>query len=291
MKKIEFWGKPYYFLLLFIAFPVAIAFGQPNPSATFALKNGDRVVFVGNGLFENDLEYNYLEYSLTTRWPNQDVLFRNIGWSGDNVWGEARNYFSTPPTPYELLIENLTNARPTHVFVGYGGVEAQEGVAGAARFTEGLTKLLAKIDSLGAKAILLSPTPIMSGDSDENRTKRNANLVQYASLIETLAKKRDQVYIDIFAPLQKLSKQETITDNGVHLNQLGYYHLARIIEKNLGLITESNAITIDGSKHDFGGKRQREKRRVCRSILRNGIYPCLFPKKVRIRGRLSKSTG
>lgn len=258
MKRINCRCKQYYFCLFFTAFPMAYIFAQPKTTyptmeaqSLFRLQNGDRVVFVGNALFENDLEYGYLEYLLTTRWPNVDVTFRNIGWSGDNVWGEARNYFSTPPTPYELLIENLTNARPTHVFVGYGGVEAQEGDAGVGRFTEGLTKLLDKIDELGAKAILLSPTPILSGDSEANLDKRNTQLMQYGSLIAAIAQKRDKAYIDIFTPIKQVSQREPITDNGVHLNQSGYYHLAGIIEKSLGLITKNEVITIDGSRHDF----------------------------------------
>jgi hypothetical protein len=62
-------------------------------SANFELTDGDRVVFLGNSLFENDLQYGYLELALTTRWPQRNVTYRNIGWTGDTVWGDARSYY------------------------------------------------------------------------------------------------------------------------------------------------------------------------------------------------------
>ncbi|MCY7359389.1 MAG: GDSL family lipase, partial [Rudanella sp.] len=99
-------------------------------NAPFELRKGDRVVFLGNSLFENDFQYGYLELALTTRWPDRDLTFRNLGWTGDNVFGVARSTITNPPTAYELLMDQLTKAQPTVVFVAYGGIEAEEGEAG-----------------------------------------------------------------------------------------------------------------------------------------------------------------
>lgn len=255
MRRIEISTALGFILLLFITLPNEIAVAQNESqglaeasNATFELNNGDRVVFLGNSLFENDLRYGYLELALTTRWPDRDVTYRNIGWTGDTVFGEARSYIS-PPGGYDLLIEQLTKARPTIVFIAYGAIEALQGGAGLSRFNQGLNQLLDKIDQLGAKAILLSPIPMMSAGSAENLAKRNAMLELYGSAIARTASDRDKQFIDIFNPLLERSKNATLSDNGLHLNENGYYFLASTIEKGLGLAPRNVSVVINVSKH------------------------------------------
>ncbi|GHB66999.1 hypothetical protein GCM10007390_20370 [Persicitalea jodogahamensis] len=206
------------------------------------LQDGDRVVFLGNSLLENDVLHGYLELALTTRFPDRNVTFRNIGWSGDNVFGDARSYFTNPPTPYELLMKQITEAKPTVVFVAYGGVEAQEGEAGVSRFTDGLNKLLDKIEELSAKAVLLSPIPVLSSI---DAAPRNANLQRYATVIASTAAARDARYVDIFNPMQEAKSKGAITDNDIHLNEAGYYHLAMALEKGLGWPARNEVVAID----------------------------------------------
>lgn len=257
MRKIKVPARPGYLLLLFITlFSGSVLAQQASPGGTqaagaaFDLKDGDRVVFVGNSLFENDLPYGYLELALTTRWPNRNVTYRNIGWTGDTVWGQARSYITTPPSPYELLIDQLTKAQPTVVFIAYGGIEAQEGEAGLPGFKEGLNKLLDKIEQLGAKAILLSPIPVMSAGSPEEVAKRNAMLEVYGAAIAQTASARGKRFIDVYKPLLERSKEVKLSDNGLHLNENGYYYLAATMEKALGLAARQNLVSIHAGKHE-----------------------------------------
>ncbi|QHV95561.1 GDSL-type esterase/lipase family protein [Spirosoma endbachense] len=241
------------FVLLYRPDGLAFAQNKPQPVAEslnspFELKNGDRVVFLGNSLFENDFQYGYIELALTTRWPDRDVTYRNIGWTGDNVFGVARSTITNPPTAYELLMEHLTKAQPTVVFVAYGGIEAQDGEAGLPAFKEGLTKLIDKIDQLGAKAVLLSPIPILSADSAQSVVKRNAMLELYTATIATIARERGKRFIDIFKPIQEAGKNVALTENGIHLNETGYYNLASILEKGLGLGPRTEPVAISISK-------------------------------------------
>ncbi|MGV3586248.1 MAG: GDSL-type esterase/lipase family protein [Adhaeribacter sp.] len=222
--------------------------GAARANTNLELKSGDRVVFLGNSLFENDLPYNYLEFSLTTRWANHNITFRNIGWTGDNVWGDARSYISSP-SAYDLLLEQLTKAQPTVVFIAYGAIEAQEGEEGVARFNQGLNKLLDKIAQLGAKAILLSPIPVMGTEATANSAQRNAMLELYAATIVKTAAERGQQYINIYKPMLALSKQVKLSDNGVHLNETGYYYLATTLEKELGLRPRQELVTINIDKN------------------------------------------
>lgn len=231
---------------LLLAVQLSVA-AQPEPQK-FELKDGDRVVFLGNSLFENDLQYGYLEMALTTRWPDRNLTFRNLGWTGDTVFGESRKYITNPPTPYELLLQQLTDAKPTVVFVAYGGIEAQAGQDGLPRFTEGLNKLLDKIAELGAKAVLLSPIPVLAVNALPNTAERNAMLMRYAMVIANTAAERGTRYVDIFSPIQQVAEKATITDNSIHLNENGYYFLTNTVLKALNLTEPSQDISISVSR-------------------------------------------
>src|SRR5262245_11723916 len=92
--------------------------------AAFELHDGDRVVFVGNTFMERDQVYGYLETMLTARWPERNITFRNLGWSGDTVWGEARARFGTAEDGFQHLREHVESIRPTVIFVAYGANES-----------------------------------------------------------------------------------------------------------------------------------------------------------------------
>lgn len=252
MRKITASTTLGYILLLFIAFHHQFAIAQNKPQSgnaeNFELKNDDRVVFLGNSLLENDQQYGYLEQVLTSRWPDRNVTYRNLGWEGDNVFGDARSYFTNPPTAYELLIKQIKEAKPTVVFIAYGGIEAQDGEKGLPRFLQGLNQLLDTIDNIGAKSILLSPIPILLKGSAEKVAPRNKNLEVYAAAIAKTATTRHKKYIDIFSPLLEFNEKAMISDNGVHLNETGYYYLANILEKSLGLPSKNETVTLTVSK-------------------------------------------
>lgn len=237
-----------YILFLFSTLPI-FSTAQTKPPGNFELKDGDRVVFLGNSIFENDFQYGYLELALTTRFADKGVTFRNLGWTGDNVWGEARSTYTSPPTPYQHLMEDITKAQPTVVFLAYGGVEAQDGQAGVAHFKDGLNKLISKIDSLGAKTILLSTIPVVSSDTAQHIAERNADLELYTKAISEVAMQRNKPFLDIYKPILDASKQGEIIENTVHLNETGYYKLAMILEKGLGLTIPKEASTISISKN------------------------------------------
>ena len=65
--------------------PTPLRAAEPLP-----LRDGDRVVCVGSTLIEREQKYGYWETVLTLREPQKNITFRNLGWSGDTVWGESR---------------------------------------------------------------------------------------------------------------------------------------------------------------------------------------------------------
>lgn len=237
--------------LLFIVFSYDISIAQNKTSTeneAFSLKNGDRVVFLGNSLFEDDFQFGTLELALTTRFPDKEVTFRNLGWSGDDVFGDARGNFTKPPSAYELFFQHITKAEPTVVFLAFGGVESQEGEEGLPRFKDGLNKLLDKLDQLGAKSILLSPIPFISGDSSQILAGRNTRIELYSAEMAKVAAARGKKYVDVYKPISDISKKVTITEDGVHLNETGYYYLAGALEKGLGLAERTQSASIAVAK-------------------------------------------
>src|SRR6266542_2873215 len=89
----------------------------------FELKEADRVVLSGNTLIEREQRYGYWEAALTSRWPDRNITFRNLGWSGDTVWGEARAGFDTPADGFRRLVQHTLALKPTVIIVAYGGNE------------------------------------------------------------------------------------------------------------------------------------------------------------------------
>jgi hypothetical protein len=63
----------------------------PCTAADFFLKNGDKVVMMGDSITEQHLYSTYVEAWALTRFPAWDLKFFNVGIGGDNAtWGGER---------------------------------------------------------------------------------------------------------------------------------------------------------------------------------------------------------
>lgn len=81
----------------FLTFAIIVALCSTSLIAAepFQLKDQDRVVFLGATFVEREGQFGYLETALTTAWPDRQITFRNLGWSGDTVWADSRDLRST----------------------------------------------------------------------------------------------------------------------------------------------------------------------------------------------------
>src|SRR3989442_11268590 len=100
--------------LCLVTLNVRAAAAEP---ARVELKDGDRIVYLGNTFVERDQTYGYLETALVIRNPDKNLTFRNLGWSGDTVWGEARARFGTPAEGFKQLKEMVLANKPTVILV------------------------------------------------------------------------------------------------------------------------------------------------------------------------------
>ncbi len=225
------------FLLLLTHGPLRAA--DPPP---FELKDGDRVAFIGGTFIEREQTYSYLETLLRARWHGGKIVFRNLGWSGDNIFGASRGYFEGADAGFARLTKVTHEMKPTVIFIGYGMTESFEGEAGLPSFRSGLEKLLGMLKDLNAReTVLIGPIrhenlgPPLPDPSEHNKWIR-----AYADAVKEVAGKRGHRFVDLYdltAPPSPGTKP--LTSNGIHLTQDGYFAAARMIQSQLGLADES----------------------------------------------------
>ncbi len=70
---------------------IALALASPFAAAqgTFALRDGDRVVFFGDSITDQRLYTTFAETYVVTRFPTLNISFVHSGWGGDRVNGGA----------------------------------------------------------------------------------------------------------------------------------------------------------------------------------------------------------
>src|SRR4030081_865423 len=80
---------------------------------SFALKDGDRVVFYGDSITDQRLYTTFTETYAVTRFPTLDVRFVHSGWGGDRVSGGGggpidvrlkRDVFTYKPTVMTIML-------------------------------------------------------------------------------------------------------------------------------------------------------------------------------------------
>lgn len=216
-------------LLLIVFVPLSVDAAEP-----LALKDGDRVVIIGGTLIEREQKFGYWETALAVAHADKNIRVRNLGWSGDTVFGESRNGFDKNPKGFERLVSLTLELKPTVILLCYGTNESFAGSEGLPRFREGYDKLLEALKPSNAKIVLVSPLPFESlpGGSNEQFENRNADLLNYVTATEELAKSRNVPFVDLFR--QPRDSDNRLTDNGMHLTEAGYKQTADSFLKALG---------------------------------------------------------
>jgi lysophospholipase L1-like esterase len=201
----------------------------------FDLRDGDRVVLLGSTLIEREQRYGYWETMLTTRFPG--VTFRNLGWSGDTVFGDAQARFGGPADGFKHRQTHLNALKPTVILVAFGTNESFEVEAGLPKFLKGLDTLLDSLAPTKARIVLVAPTRQENlGAPLPDPAKQNKNLELYRDELKKVADKRGFAFVDLFGLIDDGMKTKTpLTDNGLHYTAFGYWRSAFAVEKGLGL--------------------------------------------------------
>lgn len=205
--------------------------------------NGDRIVFLGGTFVERLQSNNYLEALLTSQFPNLDLKFRNLGWSGDNVFGLSRAVFGDQENGFRRLENDLLIADPTLVIVCYGFNESFKGKEFIPEFKSGLENLSRVIEENQSDIMFISPMLMEKLAPPLPDPREQNELIQvYSQIVRQFAAEKGYPFIDNLRPLGNTAHSKSaipairdrLTDNGMHLNQYGHWRIAPHLVNKLG---------------------------------------------------------
>lgn len=238
---------------MFLPLVIGTLLAAPPEQPAFTIHDGDRIVWLGSTYVEREQRFGHWETGLHRAFPRVSFSLRNLGWSGDTVFGEARGRFDfhNPDKCFRQIVDQTLELKPTIIIISYGSNESFEGAAGLPKFQQGLEKLLDALKPAKARlTVLMSPLPYELGYPLPNIQQRNEELALYTAAIERIAQQRGLLFADLFGQVQKLYTSEQArndsakprppdwyTENGWHLRDSGYLRTTPCFLKSLGLTT------------------------------------------------------
>ena len=247
-------GSLLYKKLVVFAVAAAVCVAANGARAVEPFPDGARVVFFGDSITQNGVAVTWVAAHYRKMFPNSNVRMFNVGISGGSV-GAAHLYFDSWLAPL----------KPTHVVVGFGVNDAGAAVfrkdakdksaelkrieSVAASFEKRYCSLLDRIEALGAKVILRTPTPydeFSKGPTAAGKTRVNAwagrNDAQrrMAESVRKIAAVRNLPLVDDFAAFSPYMNGEDVPFEAdrVHPDKQGLWRLARNLLSAQGLEIE-----------------------------------------------------
>lgn len=207
---------------------------RPGEGAELELQRGDKIVLIGNTFIERMQHFNHFETRLHARFPEHELVVRNLGWSADELTLRPRSL------NFQDHGHTLEGHRPDVIIAGFGFNESFAGSAGLERFRQDLRDQL-KIwtttpynGSHPPRVLLLAPIAnenlparqLMFGD------RNNGNIALYTQAMAEVAREFPVGFVDLFAATAELfqNAERPLTFNGIHLTDHGYRELAPLLE-------------------------------------------------------------
>ena len=195
------------------------------------------IVFIGNTFAERLQHYNYFEPLLYASFPGRNLTVRNLGWSADEINMQSR------PLNFPSQDEYLAKQKADIIFACYGINEAFNGPDSLENFKQQLSGFLQHLQQqkyngqTPPEIILVSPIAHENlGGLLPDGAAHNQNLQLYTNAMQEVAKSLNVPFINLFEPTKKLSAgADSITINGIHLNDKGYKTVSEIMAKSLAL--------------------------------------------------------
>jgi len=211
--------------------------------AKIEFKEGDRIVFVGNTFAERMVRYGYFESVMYRLFPTHKLTFRNLGWSGDEIWagnGTADgNAWSNDPLTTQIRPlhfgtqkEHLTEQKADVIFACYGMNESFAGTEMLGKFEHDLSawvdaQLKENYSGKGApRIVLVSPICHEKLKGQPDPTEHNKSLEAYTATMKNVAEAKGVAFADVFNLTQafyiRSDSGGRFTINGIHLTNFGY---------------------------------------------------------------------
>ena len=228
--------RPFYLAMAAFFFLGLPTFGVAPEGKPLVLAKGDRIAIVGNTLAERMQHSGHLEALIQARFPDKELVIRNLGFSADEITTRLRSQsFGTPE-------EWLAKVQANVIFAFFGYNESFAGTEGLPLFKAQLDTYLknltaTKFDGQSVpRVVLFSPIAhenLHSSNLPDGK-ENNQRLAVYTKAMAEVAAARQVLFVDLFTPtLAGQTQGQPWTINGIHLNDHGNAALARVIEKNL----------------------------------------------------------
>jgi len=225
--------------LLLLALPFVLIPQPVDADEHLKINKGDHVSIIGSGLAERMNHFGYFETLLHDRFPEKNLVVRNIGYAGDVV-DESKN----------LRIKNygsrdrwLKKLETDVLLVMYGFNESFRGPDKLKSFRQTLNRFVKRTKNKqynGERPPRIAlVSPIAHEDLDDpalpDGTRHNRNLKKYTNVIKKVAEKNNLPFVNLFSATRKRYREHDPpwTLNGVHLIKRGYRRMAPVLDRQL----------------------------------------------------------
>ena len=240
------------------------AMGSASAASTLELKDGDRVLFLGDTFFEREVDYGFLELNLTLAQPDRALTFRNLSWAGDTPMGRARASFDwnkPEATWLKLVSDQVALVKPTVAFLSYGTTAALEladtppeaAEAKATKFTADLARLMDAVNTASGhpvRFVVVGPALRERPQASDSKSLTGPSYPEDAAFkatdaaLKQLAADRQLPFVSLLNAHPHLSGPKAIpaTVDGFAPNARGEAQLANRIVQDLGLKLPAPAV-------------------------------------------------
>ena len=255
----------------------------------FFIRDGDRVVFLGDSITEQKLYTTYIEAYALSRHPTWKLSFRNAAWGGDTAWlrqrfrtDEALLFASDEGRQAEMvsraigvgLQRDVLPLKPTVVTVNFG---MNDHYYQAFRpdilraYVRSQTEIARVLTTNNARIAFITPQPIEEKRVDPGQDVRNQALRRFSDALRDVADRANALFIDEFDPYMAVmvaSSAATIgRGDAIHPGPAGQTIMAWAILKGLGATPLVSSATINGQS---GRVESAEACRIDRVKIENG---------------------
>ena len=260
--------------LAFMCFAVFAIHNRPvqGQQQLLELNKGDHIAVIGNTLADRMQHSGFLEAQLHRRFPEHNLVVRDLGFSGDTITERPRSENFGSPDQW------LSKVKADVVIAFFGYNESYAGEAGLPQFRKDLEEYIDHTLSQeyngksAPKFVLCSPTAFedLKWPHLPDGKDRNQRLQLYTTAMSEVAKAKSIQFVDLFAMFSEQPtavnwdgsairnlegqrrdrfgedvypdrpsdirqfKRLAWTINGVHLNDVGNSFVARSVAESLG---------------------------------------------------------
>jgi lysophospholipase L1-like esterase len=238
----------------------------------FFLKDGDRVLFLGDSNTQAGTYIQYLDTYLVTRFPERRFELINLGLASETVTGLSEPDHPFPrPDVHDRLERALALAKPTVVVACYGmndGIYYPFSEERLASYQRATLKLVERSRAAGARVMLMTPPPFEPEPVRAKLLPEGAPkyswmapyerydevLGRYSQWLLTLRREGIPV-VDLHgaineyaAAVRKTNAAFRLTGDGIHPGATGHWLVAREVLRAWNAPPELERISVDAKR-------------------------------------------